>query len=625
MECAHRGLPKSSRDAIAVGGEITLLTDIALTEALVINNDVVLNLAGHTLSYASDVQGESMITVKGSLTINDSASLTRSGSEAGTISYVYTGAADSSYSKGNYAITNNGTLTINSGVVEVSAQGATGKFPHALYAIQNAGTLIINGGKIYNANNIAIRNWNDADITVNGGEIEGLRAIWIQLPSNKPTDAPEVNVTITGGTLTGTGVGESNDNKLAIYSYSYGQDMQNVTLNISGGTFNGDIALTGGSNKTNVESVTITGGTFNGKFGDVYTYADDVKGAAAISITGGTFSSNVPEIYAEDDGYTFVQNAEGTYSLIKTTSAAPSIGENGNWFIGDVDTGVKAEGVDGHTPVIEITNGNWHIDGVDTGVKAQGEAGHSPVITIGTNGNWHIDGVDTGVTAKPVDGVDGKTPEIRIVNGVKYWFIDGVNQNVKAEGLDGHTPVIKIENDKWYIDGVESGWALVYVVSVDKTATNGLEDTWTITYNNGDKFEFTVTNGETGATGNGIKDVKVEEVEGGKKVIISFTDENVADFEFTIADGVDGDTPVIEIIDGYWHIDGENTGIMAVGQPGRPGADGQDGLDGDKGADGNDNNQVVITAIAIAAGAIIFALGVLLFWRVKRRSWWCIH
>ena len=53
------------------------------------------------------------------------------------------------------------------------------------------------------------------------------------------------------------------------------------------------------------------------------------------------------------------------------------MGENGNWWIGDSDTGVKAEGADGHTPVITIgENGNWHIDGIDTGVLAKGTPGN---------------------------------------------------------------------------------------------------------------------------------------------------------------------------------------------------------------------------------------------------------
>ena len=36
-----------------------------------------------------------------------------------------------------------------------------------------------------------------------------------------------------------------------------------------------------------------------------------------------------------------------------------------------------------------------------------GEAGHTPNIAIGENGNWFIDGVDTGVKAEGKDGEPG--------------------------------------------------------------------------------------------------------------------------------------------------------------------------------------------------------------------------
>ena len=50
------------------------------------------------------------------------------------------------------------------------------------------------------------------------------------------------------------------------------------------------------------------------------------------------------------------------------------IGENGNWFINNYDTGVKARGDDGITPHIGM-NGNWYIGDTDTGVPATGPKG----------------------------------------------------------------------------------------------------------------------------------------------------------------------------------------------------------------------------------------------------------
>ena len=48
----------------------------------------------------------------------------------------------------------------------------------------------------------------------------------------------------------------------------------------------------------------------------------------------------------------------------------PTIGENGNWFIGTTDTGVKAAGTDGQTPTVEIKDGYWWINGENTNVPA---------------------------------------------------------------------------------------------------------------------------------------------------------------------------------------------------------------------------------------------------------------
>ena len=56
--------------------------------------------------------------------------------------------------------------------------------------------------------------------------------------------------------------------------------------------------------------------------------------------------------------------AEMEYAL----GAIPSIGENNHWFIGDVDTGISAEGLSPHVG----ENGNWWVGETDTGVFATG-------------------------------------------------------------------------------------------------------------------------------------------------------------------------------------------------------------------------------------------------------------
>lgn len=82
------------------------------------------------------------------------------------------------------------------------------------------------------------------------------------------------------------------------------------------------------------------------------------------------------------------------------------------------------------------------------------------------------------------------------------------------------------------------------IVSITKTASDGLIDTYTIVFNDGTTTTFVVTNGEQGVQG----------IQGEK--------------------GTDGHTPVITIQNGYWHIDGVNTNHSAVGIKGQNGLDG---------------------------------------------------
>ena len=162
--------------------------------------------------------------------------------------------------------------------------------------------LTVNEGSLLNqaGGDIAVRMFNGGtgtiDVTINGGTISGYRAIWIQLASNNSAVAPVMNLTVNGGTLTSI---DQTYNQ-AIYSYSYGNDMKNVLINVSGGSFNGDIALTGGANKSNIETLNISGGTFNGDWG-FYSYGDEAKAMEAITLTGGTFLEDPSDYVA--DGY----------------------------------------------------------------------------------------------------------------------------------------------------------------------------------------------------------------------------------------------------------------------------------------------------------------------------------
>ena len=164
----------------------------------------------------------------------------------------------------------------------------------------------------------------------------------------------------------------------------------------------------------------------------------------------------------------------------------PSVGPNGNWWIGSRDTGVKAEGTDGKngvdgkdgvngkdgadglTPVIG-ENGNWWIGDTDTGVKAGGADGKdgadglTPV--IGENGNWWIGDTDTGVKAAAADGRDGADGKDGVdgkdgANGKDGIDgkdgVDGKDGTDGAQGAPGLTPSIG-GNGNWWLGNTDTG------------------------------------------------------------------------------------------------------------------------------------------------------------------------
>ena len=282
------------RKVIAKGGEMKLVSNLALTSPLKIPADVevVLDLNGNALSYTSATAGDAMITNNGSLTIKDSGT-------NGKITYSYTGTPDTSYGKGNYTIFNNGTLLLQSGIVE----NTTAAMSHASYAVNTGAgaSFTMNGGKVLNVTGHAVRMANFGsganNMIVNDGYIEGTRAIQMQLPGSDASSAPEMNLKIAGGEL------KSNEEtyNLAIYVYSNGQSGENVSIEITDGILDGNVALNGavtGGMKSG--AVKVSGGTIKGEY-SVFSYSESSDAGEKITITGGTFHSFYSLYYMGDN------------------------------------------------------------------------------------------------------------------------------------------------------------------------------------------------------------------------------------------------------------------------------------------------------------------------------------
>lgn len=123
---------------------------------------------------------------------------------------------------------------------------------------------------------------------------------------------------------------------------------------------------------------------------------------------------------------------------------SPHIGENGNWWVGDTDTGVYSGG---EAPVIG-ENGNWYVGGEDTGVPATGPSG--PAGKDGTAGAPGKDGAPGaaagfGTPTVTVDGTSGvpsatvtaSGPDTAKVFAFEFAGLKGADGQDGADGLPG--------------------------------------------------------------------------------------------------------------------------------------------------------------------------------------------
>ena len=113
----------------------------------------------------------------------------------------------------------------------------------------------------------------------------------------------------------------------------------------------------------------------------------------------------------------------------------PTIGKNGNWYLGSTDTGKPSRGADG-------TPGATGAPGKDGAPGADGKDGITP--TIGKNGNWYLGSTDTGKPSRGAGGTPGATGA------------SGKDGSPGADGKDGITPAIG-ENGNWYLGNTDTG------------------------------------------------------------------------------------------------------------------------------------------------------------------------
>jgi hypothetical protein len=157
-----------------------------------------------------------------------------------------------------------------------------------------------------------------------------------------------------------------------------------------------------------------------------------------------------------ENGNWFIGNIDTEIPVI-----IPSISENETWMIGEYDTNISAdeESIEALGTPFVAPNGNWWIGPNDIGIPAIGFEDLSidledfqNIPFIGPNDNWWIGIVDTGIA------VSDLIETYPYIGQNDRWWIGEVDTYLSAHGMEGNTSYPYIgENNNWWIDQADTG------------------------------------------------------------------------------------------------------------------------------------------------------------------------
>jgi len=315
-------------------------------------------------------------------------------------------------------------------------------------------------------------------------------------------------------------------------------------------------------------------------------WLESLKGAAGADGQDGRDGKDGRDGLDGKDGVDGKDGADGKDGIDGKDGDTPFIGDNGNWWIGTTDTGVKAAGPQGEQGL----KGDKGDKG-DTG--AQGASGKS-AYEIAIEKNLITNAVTEEQWLASLKGEKGSQGEqgvgiqnITLNNGTMTITLTDDTQfqfeNIGSASSGGTAPQIRIntQTNEWEISS-DSGnsWVSTGVKATGEKGADGVDG----------------VNGEDGISPKVQINMVTNEWEISVNNGLSWTSTGV---KATGTDGKDGDTPFVGD-NGNWWIGTTDTGVKAAGQDGR---DGQNGVDGKDGKDGvsvtgvtiNDENKLVIT------------------------------
>lgn len=395
----------------AKDGIITLDKDVVLSKPADIEKDTVLNLGNFSITASEDWSGGDYL-----IGVKRGATLTINGGSEGSID------AGEIYCAVKLTLTGENVDTKAAGLV-VNGGNLTGYY----YGIAGNGTrhntvITINGGNITGTNGTGIYHPQDGKLTIRGGNITGqdtaveIRSGTLNISNGTFTSKAtsyEVKENGSGTTVSGAAI-----------AVSQHTTKKNISVTITGGTFNGVYAFT----ETNVQSgsqienvtVKISDGTFNGKVS-----SDDCTGF----ITGGRFKDTTddgfkdclaPGLDVDDSGKVVVGSnavAQVGDTVYTNLQEAINAAQNGPDKTVEILKDFDVDLTNGtHKNGIYTITGNITIDGNNRTIKATGTP----------TGDVHVFVVSGSADAKIIDlNING--------NGIAHYGIQAYGSSAKLE------------------------------------------------------------------------------------------------------------------------------------------------------------------------------------------------
>lgn len=473
---------------------VTLVDDIADLSTVTIpaGKAVTLDLAGYSVEAGLKQTGRHYYAIDnyGTFTLTDSVGggyIAARGVEnlENGVMTINGGEIRSIDTNGGAAIWNEGTLYISGGTLRATYAGSSSD-QAGPGCLNNSGTATITKGSFISVSNrtyaiissgdITIEPASDADVVVSGAHgalaIDGGTAdvkggtytasnyygLYVS-NDGTGTNPAQAQVTVSGGVFTGGSVTHN-----AVDIGSDVNDSVNSTIEITGGTFNGNIhAGNDVVGSAAAPAIEIKGGTING------TVTVDTRNPSndntIISVSGGTFNSAVPVKYCAD-GFIPEATTEGgvtTYG-VKSGTYVAQIG-NAKYETFEAAWNAAADG-----DTIKLL-----ADCAGNGLKApQGK--YTTGLTVDFDGHTYT------VTGNLVGSTGTETQAFQLLKENKITFKNGTITSAKAKMLVQNYSNLTLDN--MTLDGANLPGSHRYVLS-NNNGNVVIKDT-TITAKSGD-------------------------------------------------------------------------------------------------------------------------------------------